>query len=120
LVALTEDRCAMLPASATMLTAATVITVMMLITTGIGALILPLRTSLFLAATTTLALPGLSLLVDGSGHLLGASLLGLAYFATTGLCHLLGRQIRTTQALATQRGLAVANLSQLIELSSRR
>ncbi|HEX7339452.1 MAG TPA: HAMP domain-containing sensor histidine kinase, partial [Rhodanobacteraceae bacterium] len=114
------DVVAMLLATAVMFNAHTGITMMMLINVGIGALIMPLRTALFYAAIITLGLLGQTLMTGGSGELLAAGLFGVAFFASVGLCHLLGRQIRDTEALATQRGLDLANLAQVNELIIRR
>lgn len=123
-IGLSVDVVAMLLAITTMVDARIGISMMMLVNIGIGALLLPLRLSLFFAALTTLGILARTLLAhrfgDTSARVLESGLFGLAYFATTGLCHLLGRQIRATQALATQRGLDVANLSQVNELIIRR
>jgi len=56
----------------------------------------------------------------GDRDLLEAALFGLAYFATTTLCHVLGRQLRATEALAEQRSTDLANLAQVNELIIRR
>ncbi len=45
---------------------------------------------------------------------------GAAYFACASLCYVLGRNIRASEALAEQRGIDLANLSQVNELIIRR
>jgi len=91
-----------------------------------GALILPLRMSGFFAALATLGMLGISLFGwslsphAGDRDLLEAALFGLAYFATTALCSVLGQQLRATEALAEQRSTDLANLSQINELIIRR
>jgi two-component system sensor histidine kinase PilS (NtrC family) len=92
-----------------------------------GALVLPLRLSLFFASLATLGMLGHTTLeakaadasID-SHELLEAALFGLAYFASTTLCHVLGRQLRATEALAEQRSTDLANLAQVNELIIRR
>jgi two-component system sensor histidine kinase PilS (NtrC family) len=91
-----------------------------------GALILPLRISSFFAALATLGMLGQTLfgssMPNGPGDrdLLESALFGLAYFASTTLCSVLGRQLRATEALAEQRSTDLANLSQVNELIIRR
>jgi two-component system sensor histidine kinase PilS (NtrC family) len=91
-----------------------------------GALILPLRLSGFFAALATLAMLGISFFGwsasahTGDRDLLEGALFGLAYFATTALCSVLGQQLRATEALAEQRSTDLANLSQINELIIRR
>ena len=91
-----------------------------------GALILPLRLSGFFAALATLGMLGISLFgwslssQPGDRDLLEAALFGLAYFATTALCSVLGQQLRASEALAEQRSTDLANLSQINELIIRR
>ncbi len=91
-----------------------------------GALILPLRMSGFFAALATLGMLGISVFGwsfagnAGDRDLLEAALFGLAYFATTALCSVLGQQLRATEALAEQRSTDLANLSQINELIIRR
>ncbi len=101
------------------------IAMMLAVNLSVGALILPLRLSSFFAALATLGLLGHALLATpGSGHgdrdLLESALFGLAYFAITTLCHVLGRQLRASEALAEQRSTDLANLSQVNELIIRR
>jgi two-component system sensor histidine kinase PilS (NtrC family) len=98
------------------------VTMMLIVNMGAGGLLLPLRVALFFAALATLGILARALAgtADAGSHLLEAALLGLAYFASTGLCHALARQIRASEALAEQRGLDLANLSQVNELIIRR
>src|SRR3546814_20763421 len=53
-------------------------------------------------------------------ELLATAWFGLASCATTTLCHVLGRQLRATEALAEQRSTDLANLAQVNELIIRR
>jgi two-component system sensor histidine kinase PilS (NtrC family) len=103
------------------------IAMMLAINLCAGALILPLRLSGFFAAVATLAMLGISLFGwsfsganTGDRDLLESALFGLAYFATTALCSVLGQQLRATEALAEQRSTDLANLSQINELIIRR
>ena len=102
------------------------IAMMLAVNLSVGALILPLRLSLFFAALATLGMLGqtfFSLRPDstpGDRDLLEGALFGLAYFASTTLCNVLGRQLRATEALAEQRSTDLANLSQVNELIIRR
>ncbi len=101
------------------------ISMMLVINIAGAALILPLRSSLALAALATLAMLGHTFFDAPSGlspdrELLESGLFGLAYFAAAILCYALARQMRATEALATQRGVDLANLSQVNELIIRR
>ncbi|MFC5581947.1 sensor histidine kinase [Rhodanobacter terrae] len=101
------------------------IAMMLAVNLSAGALILPLRLSSFFAALATLGMLGhtffdTSANSRGDRDLLEAALFGLAYFATTTLCHVLGRQLRATEALAEQRSTDLANLAQVNELIIRR
>ena len=101
------------------------IAMMLAVNLSAGALILPLRLSSFFAALATLGMLGHTLFGNPAGSpgdrdLLEAALFGLAYFATTTLCHVLGRQLRATEALAEQRSTDLANLAQVNELIIRR
>lgn len=102
------------------------IAMMLAVNLSAGALILPLRLSSFFAALATLGILGHTFFGSSSDHgpgdrdLLEAALFGLAYFATTTLCHVLGRQLRATEALAEQRSTDLANLAQVNELIIRR
>ncbi|HEV2681121.1 MAG TPA: HAMP domain-containing sensor histidine kinase [Rhodanobacter sp.] len=99
------------------------IAMMLAVNLSAGALILPLRLSSFFAALATLGMLGHTFFgasANSTGDLLEAALFGLAYFASTTLCHVLGRQLRATEALAEQRSTDLANLSQVNELIIRR
>lgn len=101
------------------------IAMMLAVNLSAGALILPLRLSSFFAALATLGMLGHTFFGKSAGSpgdrdLLEAALFGLAYFATTTLCHVLGRQLRATEALAEQRSTDLANLAQVNELIIRR
>ncbi|HJW05465.1 MAG TPA: HAMP domain-containing sensor histidine kinase [Rhodanobacter sp.] len=100
------------------------IAMMLAVNLSAGALILPLRLSSFFAALATLGMLGHTFFgtsaSPGDRDLLEAALFGLAYFATTTLCHVLGRQLRATEALAEQRSTDLANLAQVNELIIRR
>ena len=102
------------------------IAMMLAVNLSAGALILPLRLSSFFAALATLGVLGSTFVGNWLGNspgdrdLSGAALFGLVYFACTTLCHVLGRQQRATEALAEQRSVDLANLSQVNELIIRR
>jgi two-component system sensor histidine kinase PilS (NtrC family) len=102
------------------------IAMMLAVNLSVGALILPLRLSSFFAALATLGILGNTFYSLSSGDhpgdrdLLESALFGLAYFASTTLCHVLGRQLRATEALAEQRSTDLANLAQVNELIIRR
>lgn len=102
------------------------IAMMLAVNLSVGALILPLRLSMFFTSLATLGLLGHTFFTSATGgtpgerDLLEAALFGLAYFATTMLCHVLGRQLRVTEALAEQRSSDLVNLSQVNELIIRR
>ena len=101
------------------------IAMMLVVNIAVSALMLPLRLSMFFAAMATIGMLGqtfvaLSTTVESDRELLESGLFGLAYFATASLCYVLGRQMRASEALAEQRGLDLANLSQVNELIIRR
>ncbi len=101
------------------------IAMMLAVNLSAGALILPLRLSSFFAALATLGMLGHTFFgavsnAPGDRDLLESALFGLAYFATTALCSVLGQQLRATEALAEQRSTDLANLSQINELIIRR
>ncbi len=81
------------------------IAMMLAVNLAAGALLLPLRLALFLAALATLGVLGRTLL--GLPHLavaddrdfLESGLFGMAYFAIVVLCNVLGRQLRASEAL---------------------
>ncbi|MGA0586110.1 sensor histidine kinase [Dyella sp. KRB-257] len=102
------------------------IAMMLAVNLSAAALVLPLRLSLFFASLATLGMLGHTVIetpADGainSHELVEAGLFGLAYFASTTLCNVLGRQLRATEALAEQRSIDLANLAQVNELIIRR
>ncbi|OOG59069.1 two-component sensor histidine kinase [Rhodanobacter sp. B05] len=125
-VTLVIDIAAAMMAIAAMHDARIGIAMMLAVNLCAGALILPLRLSGFFAALATLGMLGISvfgwsLAAHASDRdLLEGALFGLAYFATTALCSVLGQQLRATEALAEQRSTDLANLSQINELIIRR
>lgn len=101
------------------------VAMMLAVNIATGALLLPLRLSMFFAALATLCMLGHSLFdVDQPGasdrEVVEYGLFGAAYFACASLCYVLGRNIRASEALAEQRGIDLANLSQVNELIIRR
>ena len=102
------------------------IAMMLAVNLAAGALLLPLRLALFLAALATLGVLGRTLLalphleLADDRDLLESGLFGMAYFAIVALCHVLGRQLRASEALAEQRSIDLVNLSQVNELIIRR
>ncbi len=101
------------------------IAMMLAVNIATGSLLLPLRLAIFFAALATIGMAGHAFLelgasVEGDRELLESGLFGLAYFAAALLCHALGRQMRASEALAEQRGIDLANLSQVNELIIRR
>lgn len=101
------------------------IAMMLAVNLGVGALVLSLRLSSFFAALATLGLLGHALLAQPGSSvaergLMEAAMFGVAYFAITTLCHVLGRQLRASEALAEQRSTDLANLAQVNELIIRR
>ena len=100
------------------------IAMLLMVNVGAGALLLPLRLAAFFAALATLGVIGQSFLSGLFGsedrNLIEYGLYGFGYFATAALCFALGKQMRATEALAEQRGIDLANLSQINELIIRR
>ena len=98
------------------------IPVMLMVNVGVGALLLPFRQSMLLAALAALGVIAPALLPSGGVErsILEACLFGVAYFAVAGLCAHLGRQMRETEALAEQRGADLFNLEQVNDLIIRR
>ncbi len=101
------------------------IPVMLMVNVGVGALLLPFRQSMLLAALAALgvitpALFALSGAVVSDRSVVEAMLFGVAYFAVAGLCAHLGRQMRETEALAEQRGVDLLNLEQVNDLIIQR
>ena len=104
------------------------IAMMLAVNLAAGALLLPLRLALFLAALATLGVLGRTLFalphpgpasVDDRDFL-ESGLFGMAYFAIVVLCNVLGRQLRASEALAEQRSIDLVNLAQVNELIIRR
>ncbi|WP_132144657.1 ATP-binding protein [Luteibacter rhizovicinus] len=100
------------------------VAMMLVVNIATGSLLLPLRLSMFFAAVASLAMLGHTFFDEqpGSGdrEMLEYALFGVAYFASASLCYVLGRNIRASEALAEQRGIDLANLSQVNELIIRR
>ncbi|VAW80738.1 Two-component sensor PilS [hydrothermal vent metagenome] len=95
------------------------LTILLVITIAVGALLLPGRMAYLFAAVASLALlfeTGISLLAlhnTDIGSVTRAGLMGLVLFATAALAHVLAIRLRDSEALATQRGIDIANLQQL-------
>src|SRR5690606_4679465 len=90
------------------------IPMMLMVNVGVGALLLPFRQSLLLAALAAIGViapPLFNYFVGTTADrsILEASLFGFAYLAVAALCAHLGRQMRETEALAEQRGLDLLN-----------
>ncbi|MET0504700.1 MAG: HAMP domain-containing sensor histidine kinase [Luteibacter sp.] len=101
------------------------VAMMLAVNIATGALLLPFRLSMFFAALATLGMLGHSLFdledtTSSDRELVEYALFGAAYFACASLCYVLGRNIRASEALAEQRGIDLANLSQVNELIIRR
>ncbi len=101
------------------------VAMMLAVNIATGALLLPFRLSMFFAALATLGMLGHSLFdleaaASSDRELVEYALFGAAYFACASLCYVLGRNIRASEALAEQRGIDLANLSQVNELIIRR
>jgi two-component system sensor histidine kinase PilS (NtrC family) len=102
------------------------IAMMLAVNLAAGALLLPLRLALFLAALATLGVLGRALLnlphlaTADDRDFLESGLFGMAYFAIVVLCNVLGRQLRASEALAEQRSIDLVNLAQVNELIIRR
>ena len=87
---------------------------------GAGSLILPFRIPAFFAAVATLAVLGEQLFsliggVSDSGNFTAAGVLGAIIFAISLAARPLARRIQFSEALARQRGVDLANLSELNE-----
>lgn len=101
------------------------VAMMLAVNIATGALLLPLRLSMFFAALATLGMLGhtvFDVAEPGASdrEVVEYGLFGAAYFACASLCYVLGRNIRASEALAEQRGIDLANLSQVNELIIRR
>lgn len=85
-----------------------------------GSILMGGRTALFYAATASLTVLAEQFYaynagLDAAGAYPQAGMLGITFFATATLSHLLARRIRESEALARQRGVDLANLAQLTE-----
>ena len=97
------------------------LSILLVIAVVTGALLLPGRLAYLFAAVATLAVlfeTGVaSLSVDGTGggpeHITRAGLMGTAFFIAAALAHVLAIRAQESAALATQRGIDLANLEQL-------
>jgi two-component system sensor histidine kinase PilS (NtrC family) len=101
------------------------IALLLVVNIGAGALLLPLRFGLgFAIVAVALTIAEFFYAQDQYGttgrNLAEVLMFGTTYLAAAGLCHMLGRQMRESHALAEQRGAEVANLAQLNELIIRR
>lgn len=101
------------------------IALMMLFNVGAASLLMPLRGGLAAAVAASLALALHSLSGDfGSGGVWQAlaefGMFGASYLAIASLTSVLGRKLRSSEALAEQRGSQVANLAEVNELIIRR
>jgi two-component system sensor histidine kinase PilS (NtrC family) len=92
---------------------------LLVITIAVGALLLPGRMAYLFAAVASISLlfeTGISLLEledINISSVTRAGLMGLVLFATAALAHALAIRLRESEALATQRGIDLANLQQL-------
>jgi two-component system sensor histidine kinase PilS (NtrC family) len=87
---------------------------------GAGSLILPLQVPAFFAAVATIAVLGEQLFsqiagVSDTGNFSAAGILGAIIFAIAFAARPLSRRIQFSEALARQRGVDLANLSELNE-----
>lgn len=95
--------------------------ILLVLTVAAGSLLMPGRMPFFfasLAAVALLAEVGYSTLLRSSSEVTDLSrtgLVGIALFTTALLAYLLARRIRDTETLARQRGVDLANLTQLNE-----
>ena len=95
------------------------LSVLLVVAVAAGALLLPGRIAFLFAAVATLALLGESgfsqLALDraSASDITRAGLLGAVLFAAAGLAHMLATRLRESEALATQRGIDLADLEQL-------
>lgn len=93
---------------------------LLLVSVAGGSILMPGRTAIFFAATASLMVLGEQIrahLLDPlpRGNYTQAGLLGAAFFATAWLTYTLAERIRTTEKLAAQRGVDLANMQQLTE-----
>lgn len=93
---------------------------LLVIFVGAGSLVLPLRNPAFFAALASLAILGEQFFsqlggVSDSGNYTAAGILGSIIFAIAMAARPLGRRILVSEELARQRGVDLANLSELNE-----
>jgi two-component system sensor histidine kinase PilS (NtrC family) len=95
---------------------------LMLISVGIGGLLLPLQQSLLVAAIATSSVVYTEMLPldTGSKDLLQAALLGLGYFAETLFLQYVGQRVTTTEQLARVQADTILDLRHLNELIVQR
>ncbi|HRQ66321.1 MAG TPA: MFS domain-containing histidine kinase [Xanthomonadaceae bacterium] len=101
------------------------IALLLVVNVGAGAVLLPPRMALSLAALAGVVTVGEGLIarqLQGSAerNLVEATLFGVTYVGLAALVYLLAQRLRESQALAEKRGVEVANLAQLNELIIRR
>lgn len=99
--------------------------ILMVITIGGGALLLPGRLAILFAALASLAVLAQHVytvlyLDPAATNATQSGLLGIAYFGTAIAGYALARRARESQALAERRGVDLANLAQLNELIIQR
>lgn len=96
---------------------------LLLVNIGASAVLLRLRMAFFFAAVATICMLGQNIYkyLQGVQHSpLEIGLIGIGYFAIALLSGILGKRMRATQQLATQRGVDLANLAVINELIIRR
>ncbi len=103
-----------------------IVALLLLVNVSAGAILLPLRTTAGLSLAASLGTLGEYVISAVKSSGLGerdgveAIMFSVTYLAAAALCHLLGRQLRHSTALADRRGAEVANLAHLNELIIRR
>lgn len=96
---------------------------LILITVGVGGLLLPFQQSLLIAATATSGIVYTELLPfagEGNKDLLRAALLGVGYFSETLFLQYVGQRVKTTEQLARAQADTITDLRQLNELIVQR
>jgi two-component system sensor histidine kinase PilS (NtrC family) len=95
---------------------------LMLISVGIGGLLLPLQQSLLVAAIATSSVVYTEMLPHHTGNrdLLQAALLGLGYFVETFFLQYVGQRVKTTERLARVQADTISDLRHLNELIVQR
>ncbi len=100
------------------------VALLLLFNVGAGALLMSLRAGLAFAITAgALAIGSYvyrSMILGVGENVAEPVMFAVTYLAIAILTHMLGRQMRATQALAERRGVEVANLAQINELIIRR